>query len=140
MTRLVLAVAVASSLGRCGASNTLPTRQIRLGEVTLTVEVADTDASRAKGLMHRDHLPEDRGMLFVYPDAQPRSFWMKDTRIPLSIAFVDGSGKIVRIADMEPFSTQRTSSLYPARYAVEVNQGWFERHGVAEGTQVHDLP
>ncbi len=79
-------------------------------------------------------------MLFVYPDIAPRAFWMKDTRIPLSIAYADGDGKVVRIADMTPYSTDRTPSLYPAKYALEVNQGWFERNGVTTGQYLADLP
>jgi uncharacterized membrane protein (UPF0127 family) len=105
----------------------------------LSVEVADTPESRATGLMRRDQLPADTGMVFVYPDVAVRGFWMKDTRIPLSIAFLDNSGTIVRLADMKPFDTSRTSSLYPARYAIEVNLGWFAARGVEVGDKVTGL-
>ena len=119
----------------------------RAEEVTITVdgteiavEVADTPTERSLGLMYRDSLPANSGMVFVYPDAKERSFWMKDTRIPLSIAFVDNTGKIVKIADMQPFDTTHTSSVFPARYAIEVNQGWFGAHGVDKGDRVSGLP
>jgi uncharacterized membrane protein (UPF0127 family) len=118
----------------------LPKETLQIGEHRLTVEVAATQESRRVGLMHRDHLPADGGMLFVYPDEQVRGFWMKDTRIPLSIAFVTRSGKIVRIADMKPFSTDRVSSLAPATYAIEVNQGWFAERGIEAGATVKGLP
>lgn len=104
------------------------------------VEVVADEAGRSRGLMFRDSLPHDGGMWFAYPDEKVRNFWMKDTRIPLSIAFVDGHGKIVSIADMKPFDTTPTSSLVPAKYALEMNQGWFAENGVERGDAVTDLP
>lgn len=130
---------VAVGTARCGSGG-LPTTTLTLGETPLTVEIADDEAERARGLMHRDAMPSDRGMVFVYPDQALRRFWMKDTRIPLSIAFVDDDGTIKKIADMQPLSTARTSSVYPVRYAIEVNQGWFAAHGVVEGMRVTGLP
>jgi hypothetical protein len=104
------------------------------------VEIAATHASRQQGLMHRDHLGAEAGMLFVYPDEQVRGFWMKDTRIPLSIAFATRSGAIVHVADLDPFETDRVSSLAPATYALEVNRGWFARHGIVAGATITKLP
>ncbi|MCB9665024.1 MAG: DUF192 domain-containing protein [Alphaproteobacteria bacterium] len=123
----------------CGGAE-LPTTTITLDGTALVVEVADDPEERAQGLMMRDHLAADRGMLFVYPEAQPRSFWMKDTRIPLSIAFLDDKGVIRKIADMTPLSLDHTKSVYPARYAVEVNKGWFAAHGIEVGDRVDGLP
>src|SRR4029450_8642685 len=92
----------------CGArgddAGDLPTAAIHVGNHLLTVEVAATPAARARGLMFRKELPEDRGMLFVFPDERVLDFWMRNTEIPLSIAFAEASGRIVRIADMEPRS------------------------------------
>ncbi len=122
----------------CGGTR-LPTATLSIAGHPLTVEVAANDADRARGLMHRDSLPDGRGMVFVYADDAPRSFWMKDTRIPLSIAFVDRDGTIVRIADMQPLSTKSTPSLYPARYAIEVNKGWFADRGIEAGAAVGGL-
>jgi hypothetical protein len=100
-------------------------------EVTVHVEVADTQTERARGLMGRRELPDDAGMVFVFS-----AFWMKDTLIPLSIAFYDESGTILRILDMEP-CTRDPCALYDPeasyRGALEVNRGAFERWGVREG-------
>ncbi len=125
-------------LQACGATHA-PTTTLSIAGHTLEVEIADDDAERSKGLMHRDTMPDARGMLFVYEDDKPRRFWMKDTRLPLSIAFLDHKGKIVRLADMQPFTTEGTSSLYPARFALEVNQGWFAKHQITVGTVVEGL-
>src|SRR5262249_47933676 len=112
-----------------GAASDLPTASIHVGNQRMTVEVAATPASRARGLMFRSELAEDGGMLFVSPDERVLEFWMRNTDIPLSIAFADASGHIVRIADMEPGSEALVSSGAPARYALEVNRGWYAKHG-----------
>jgi uncharacterized protein len=105
-------------------------------DVTVHVEVADTRAERARGLMGRSELPDDAGMVFVFPSSSTSAFWMKDTLIPLSIAFYDESGTIVRILDMEP-CTRDPCVLYDPegsyRGALEVNRGAFDRWGVSEG-------
>ena len=87
-------------------------------------------------MMYRDSLGADSGMLFVYTDDAERRFWMKDTRVPLSIAYLDASGRIVKIADLQPLNETGVPSVRPARYALEVNQGWFARNGVVEGMVV----
>ncbi|AEB11503.1 DUF192 domain-containing protein [Marinithermus hydrothermalis] len=105
----------------------------------LVVEIADTPERWARGLMFRDSLPEDRGMVFLFPRTTDTGFWMKNTRIPLSIAFFDGEGVILRIMDMEPCLADPCPVYTPGvayRGALEVNQGWFERHGVREGDYV----
>ena len=110
-------------------------------KVEVRVEVADDLAEQAKGLMDRTTLGENRGMLFVYPDEQERSFWMKDTLIPLSIAFIASERRIIDIQDMKPLDDEPPSyvSAKPAQYALEVNQGFFEKRGVKVGDRV-DLP
>jgi uncharacterized protein len=123
-----------------GCGSKLPTAQISVDGNKIHVEIAATKASRAQGLMHRDHLADNRGMLFIYPRQEPLSFWMKDTRIPLSIAFADKSGKIVKIIDMTAFKTESVKSLYPATYALEMNQGWFDEREIAKGAMLTDLP
>jgi uncharacterized membrane protein (UPF0127 family) len=132
MTMWVLALAGCPGGG-------LPTAKLTLDGVTLNVEVAATSDQRAAGLMFRDALGANDGMVFVYPDDAPRSFWMKDTRVPLSIAYVDSTGTIVKISDMTPLSTAPVPSLYPARYAIEVNQGWFTANKVEVGDKVAGL-
>ncbi len=99
----------------------------------LTIEVARTDRSRQRGLMHRDQLAENRGMLFVYRDPEKLSFWMRNTKVPLSIAFIDDHGKILQIEDMRPLDLASVASKYEVRYALEMNQGWFDTAGVAVG-------
>ncbi len=111
------------------------------GEVRVRVEIADDDSERARGLMYRTALAENRGMLFVYEVEQKLSFWMKNTHIPLSIAFMDAEGRIVDIQDMEPLDDDPPSyvSAEPARYALEVNRGFFEERGVEVGDRA-ELP
>ncbi len=111
------------------------------GEVRVRVEIADDDFERARGLMYRTALAENRGMLFVFEAEQKLSFWMKNTLIPLSIAFMDDEGRIVDIQDMEPLDDDPPSyvSAEPARYALEVNQGFFEERGVEVGDRA-ELP
>ena len=115
----------------------LPMISITVKDHLLDVEVAGTPEARACGLSHRRSLPADQGMIFVYPKETPLSFWMKDTEIPLSIAFLDDTGRILSIQDMVPMQTEeRYRSPRPARYALEVNQGWFLEHGVEVGDVV----
>ena len=111
-----------------------------LGGTNVNAEVADTPKQRASGLMGRVSLPADSGMLFVYPGQAPRSFWMKNTPIALSIAFMDTAGRIVHIADLQPLSEDPVLSIHPAMYALEMTQGWFQEHGVMVGQTVAGLP
>jgi len=111
--------------------------------VTLKVEVADTSEARTQGLMFRKSLGDDEGMLFVFSAEEPLAFWMKNTLIPLSIAFIDRNWRIVDIQDMAvakdpehgPFPVY--PSKVPARYALEVNQGFFARKKIGVGARVH---
>jgi uncharacterized membrane protein (UPF0127 family) len=116
--------------------------------VELQVEIADEPAEQSKGLMDRTSLPENRGMLFVYDRETSHAFWMKNTLIPLSIAYIDSEGRIVDIQKMEPVSRSSTIpdsdlpryvAAEPALYALEVNQGFFEEHGVEVGDEA-ELP
>jgi uncharacterized membrane protein (UPF0127 family) len=107
--------------------------------VEVRVEIADNFIEREKGLMGRTALAEDAGMLFVFDSEQPLSFWMKDTLIPLSIAYMDGEGRIVDIQDMQPLDETEHPSAKPAEYALEVNQGFFAERGVKVGDKA-ELP
>ena len=103
----------------------------------MNVEVATTIDERACGLSHREYLAADHGMLFVYDDERTLSFWMKDTKIPLSIAFLNSEREMLEIQQMIPNQTaQRYTSAHPARYALEVNQGWFASRGIDVGTRL----
>jgi len=110
--------------------------QIRAGGKTIRVEVARTPAQRERGLMFRDRLPEDEGMLFVFAGPVRIAFWMKNTRNPLSIAFLDRNGRIVDIQDMVPLDPTLHLPLSEYFYALEMNQGWFGRNGVKVGDMV----
>lgn len=109
------------------------TAWVIFGADTVTAEVAQTDEERGRGLMHRETLGPDAGMLFIFPEQSVRSFWMQDTYIPLDIAFMDREFLIVDIQQMDPMTTTSHVSRAPATYALEVNQGWFEAHGVRVG-------
>jgi uncharacterized membrane protein (UPF0127 family) len=106
-------------------------------KVVIRVEIADDASEREQGLMRRTELGENRGMLFVFEKEQRLSFWMKDTRIPLSIAFMDSEGRIVDIQEMKPLDDEppNYTSAEPARYALEVNRGFFNEHGVEAGDE-----
>ena len=107
---------------------------VELGDARIHVEVARTDPERTRGLMYRDRLDKDWGMLFVYDREESLRFWMKNTKIPLSIAFLD-AGLVVRdIQEMTPLDETVHVSAVPVRYALEAEQGWFARRGVTPGT------
>ena len=110
-------------------------------KVEVRVEVADDIFERARGLMDRTTLGENRGMLFIYPEEQRLSFWMRNTLIPLSIAFIDSERRIIDIQDMKPLDDEPPNyvSAEPAQYALEVNQGFFEERSVKVGDRV-ELP
>lgn len=100
------------------------------------VEVAKTPAERATGLMGRRHLEKEEGMLFIFEEEGYHSFWMKDTLIPLSIAFIDREGRIVKITDMKPMTLTSHPPPQPILYALEMNQGWFSKNGIKPGDVV----
>jgi hypothetical protein len=119
----------------------LRTATIRIGSVTAEVELAFTPQEQAQGLMYRTHMHEDHGMLFVYRKPEFLAFWMENTRIPLSIAFIKPDGTIDVIRDMEPLNTTpRYRSKHQCQFALEANQGWFSRHGVQVGDRVEMPP
>ena len=110
-------------------------------EVEVRVEIADEPEEQAQGLMNRTALGEDRGMLFVFEEEATLSFWMKNTLIPLSVAYIDSEGRIVDIQKMEPLDDEPPQyvSAEPAQYALEVNQGFFEERGIEVGNTT-ELP
>ena len=128
---LVLAVACAS------AAETL---SLEVGGHRLKAEYASTSAQRERGLMGRTELAADSGMLFRFDEVRRHCLWMKNTPLPLSAAFLDEQGRIVDLIDLAPLSEKIRCSRKPARYALEVNQGWFERWGISQGTQVSGIP
>lgn len=109
---------------------------INVAGIELEVELATTFEEQSLGLMYRDKLEENGGMLFVYPRENILSFWMKDTRIPLSIAFIKADGRIIQIESMKPYSLDTHVSKEKAKYALEMNEGWFRMHNVREGDTI----
>ncbi len=112
---------------------------LRIGKYAISAEVADTPEAREHGLMQRNHLCTDCGMLFVFPSANRYGFWMKNTPLPLAIAFIARDGRIINIAEMKPYSLDAHYSQADALYALEMNSGWFASHGVNPGDKVAGL-
>jgi len=122
-----------------GAALAAPTIELSAGMHRIEAEVASNNAERATGLMNRPSMPIHRGMLFVFPEAGVQCFWMKNTLIPLSIAFLDDAGRIVQIADMQPQSLDNHCSVKPVRFALEMNAGWFRSRGLAVGAKISGI-
>jgi uncharacterized protein len=119
----------------------LKTVEVKISNVPLTAEIADTPQASENGLMFRDSLPTDRGMLFIFEQPRKASFWMRNTKIPLSIAYIDSAGKILEIKSMNPLDeTVVPSSSDQIAYALEANQGWFAQHGISSGAKVDGIP
>jgi len=114
----------------------LPSVQLGAGMHLIHAEVAQTDEQRAIGLMHRPSMPTNAGMLFIFEQLQPQCFWMKNTLLPLSIAFIADDGSIVNIAEMKPQTLDSHCSDKPVRYALEMNQGWFAKRGIKPGSKL----
>jgi uncharacterized protein len=121
------------------AAQTLPVTQLSAGMHLIRAEVAADMSSRSQGLMHRKALAPNAGMLFVFDEAAPHCMWMKNTYIPLSVAFIDAQGVIINIADMTPHSEQSHCATRPAVYALEMTQGWFAQRGIKAGAKLGGL-
>lgn len=138
---LLFFVILQATLVSCKGDPRLPTMElvIQLGdgsEVKVLAEIADTQETRNRGFMEREQIPDGTGMIFVFERDQILSFWMKNTPHPLSIAYIDSTGKIRDIYHMTPFSMASWTSTVSVRYALEVPQGWFEKEGIAVGDKV----
>ena len=116
------------------------TSVVKVGAHSLRVEVADTPAARSTGLMNRMSMPKNDGMLFIFDEPGYHSMWMKNTLIPLSVAFIDREGTILNILDMEPHTEHPNISAGPSIYAIETNKGWFAAKKVKAGDRVTGLP
>ncbi|MFZ5555531.1 MAG: DUF192 domain-containing protein [Pseudomonadota bacterium] len=132
-------VALIAALAAAWTAAAAETVTLTVRGASLQAEVADTPAERARGLMYRERLAADAGMLFVYETPEIQHMWMKNTLIPLSVAFIDADGRIVGISDMAPMSEVIHGSAAPAQFALEANRGWFARHGVRPGDRVQGL-
>ena len=114
----------------------LPTVEIQAGMHRIRAELADEPALRMKGLMMRERLGQNEGMLFAFADKAVHCFWMRNTLIPLSIAFLDDEGTIVNIADMSPKTDQSHCPVQPVRFALEMDRGWFAARGLGAGAKL----
>jgi uncharacterized membrane protein (UPF0127 family) len=134
--RRSLALAAAAVALAAAAQDKLPTLALSAGIHVIQAEVANTFPSRAQGLMFRKSLAANQGMLFVFPDSGPQCMWMRNTYVPLSVAFIDDAGVILNIADMKPQTEDSHCAAKPARYALEMNHGWFAAKGVKPGARI----
>lgn len=137
--RFFLAAVFAALLSGSARAESLPTIELKIGSSRLVAEVAATIPTRTTGLMNRFSLRPDHGMLFVFDSPQPQAFWMRNTYIPLSIAFIGADGRILNIEDMAPRSDNTHPSRGPALYALEMKKGWFAERGIRAGDRVEGL-
>jgi len=117
----------------------LPMAELTAGMHIIRAEVAADFGTRAQGLMFRKSLERNAGMLFIFDEPAVHCMWMKNTYIPLSVAFLDDDGAILNIADMQPHSERSHCAAKPARYALEMTQGWFAERGIKPGTKLRGL-
>jgi uncharacterized membrane protein (UPF0127 family) len=133
-------LALAALLTPAQAQTALPTTQLTAGIHLITAEVAANDPQRARGLMFREKLAPNHGMLFVFDAKTVQCMWMRNTLIPLSVAFIDDDGSIVNIEDMQPKTENSHCAAKPVRYALEMEMGWFAKRGMKSGTRIGGLP
>lgn len=132
---LILALSLMPAIARAA----MPQIELTIRKHALTAEVASNDSDRMQGLMHRRMLPENRGMLFVFTNVAYHGMWMMNTHVPLSVAFIDEAGVIINIEDMQPHTRDSHSAAAPARYALEMNLGWFRKRGIKPGMKIEGL-
>jgi uncharacterized protein len=118
----------------------LPVVQLKAGMHLIRAEVAADYSTRGRGLMHRKSLAPNAGMLFIFDAPAVHCMWMKNTYIPLSVAFLDEKGEIINIADMQPHSEQSHCATRPALYALEMDRGWFAARGIKPGSRLGGIP
>src|SRR5262245_18286878 len=138
--RFTLIAAMAESFpGRTQQPQQLQSMPLNDGIHVIQAEVANSCDTRAIGLMHRKNLGASNGMLFVFPDVGRHCMWMKNTFVPLSVAFIDEGGVILNIADMQPLNEESHCAAAPARFALEMNQGWFAAKGIKPGAKISGI-
>jgi uncharacterized membrane protein (UPF0127 family) len=144
MNRIILSIAAAASLAAvvpapATAQGVLPTTRLSAGIHLITAEVAARDAERTRGLMFREALAPNHGMLFVFDAKSVQCMWMRNTLIALSAAFIEDDGRIVNIEDMQPRSDATHCARAPVRYVLEMPQGWFAQRGIKPGSVIGGL-
>lgn len=134
-----LPAVVLLTLATAAARAEMPLAELGVGMHRIEAEVAHTDRNRQLGLMYRTAMPPQRGMVFVFTADARHCMWMRNTLIPLSVAFLDRDGRILNIADMQPQTEDSHCAAGPARFALEMNQGWFVQRGIAAGAVVRGI-
>jgi uncharacterized membrane protein (UPF0127 family) len=137
--QVAVAAALALAAGLAAAQPAAPTVRLNAGIHLITAEVADNDATRTRGLMFRESLAPNHGMLFVFERKGIHCMWMRNTLIPLSVAFIDDDGRIVNIEDMAPQTEVSHCARAPVRYALEMSRGWFASRGIKPGAVIDGI-
>ncbi|WP_189689649.1 DUF192 domain-containing protein [Pseudorhodoferax aquiterrae] len=140
LSPLLFAGFAGAGLAQEGPQLDLPRTQLTAGMHHLDVQLATTAQQRQIGLMNRKEMPQHEGMLFIFEEPAVQCFWMKNTLLPLTAAFVDDAGVIVNLADMKPQTTDSHCSAKPVRFVLEMNQGWFAKKGIKAGYQLGGQP
>ena len=140
MRALLLALLLVAAPLRAQPQEGLPVLQLSAGMHLVRAELAADYASRMRGLMFRASMPVNAGMLFIFEEAGPQCMWMKNTLIPLSVAFLDDGGAIINVEDMQPQTEDSHCARKPARYALEMNKGWFAARGIKPGSRIGGIP
>lgn len=140
LSAIFLSLAASVVMAQGAPQLDLPRTQLSAGMYLIDTQVAATATQRATGLMFRASMPPGEGMLFVFDTPAEQCFWMKNTLLPLSAAFVADDGTIVNLVDMKPQSTDSHCSKKPVRYVLEMNQGWFEKKGIKAGAKLGGAP
>ena len=136
----IVAFAAIASSANAQLNIGLRTIQMKVGIYSIQAEVADSPDLREVGLMNRTSLPTNSGMLFIFEQKAGNCFWMKNTKLPLSIAFIADDGKIVNIEEMQADTTNNHCPKAPIRYAIEMNKGWFSERVIVPGNTIQGLP
>ncbi|SNS36411.1 hypothetical protein SAMN06265795_102386 [Noviherbaspirillum humi] len=130
----------ASSIALAQQATKFPVISLNAGMYVIRAEVAARDAERQQGLMFREKMGANEGMVFLFEAPAGVCMWMKNTLIPLSVAFIDENGQIVNIEDMQPQTLDSHCARKPVRYALEMNQGWFKSKNIKPGMRIEGLP
>ncbi|QBE67098.1 DUF192 domain-containing protein [Pseudoduganella lutea] len=142
ISALIALVAFGAATGSAAQDGRFGTTTLTAGMHLIKAEVAATEAQRAQGLMHRESMPANAGMVFVFDAPATQCMWMKNTLLPLSVAFIDAGGTIVNIRDMQPQTLDSHCSTkgVPVKYALEMNRGWFQQKHIKPGMKIGNLP
>jgi len=143
MRQLLLGLALIAAAGSALAQEPqtdLPRVRLSAGMYQIDAQVAQSSDQRAAGLMYRKQMPQHEGMLFAFEQPGVQCFWMKNTLLPLTAAFIADDGEIVNLADMKPQTTDSHCSARPVRYVLEMNQGWFSKRGIKAGAKLAGDP